>query len=157
MSFIDQSLEKNILPDWLIRIGIRRLLRERLASEREPDAEGQCRKLQSMVAGLREMPIAINTAAANTQHYEVPTAFFQRCLGSHLKYSSGLWDDTTRNLDDAEASMLRLTCERAQIEDGCQVLELGCGWGSLTLWMACLLYTSPSPRDQRGSGMAASG
>ena len=82
MSFIDQSLEKNILPDWLIRIGIRRLLRERLASEREPDAEGQCRKLQSMVAGLREMPIAINTAAANTQHYEVPTAFFQRCLGS---------------------------------------------------------------------------
>lgn len=136
MSFIDQSLEKNILPDWLIRIGIRRLLRERLASEREPDAEGQCRKLQSMVAELREMPIAINTAAANTQHYEVPTAFFQRCLGSHLKYSSGLWDDTTRNLDDAEASMLRLTCERAQIEDGCQVLELGCGWGSLTLWMA---------------------
>lgn len=136
MSITDHILERNIFPDWLIRNGIRRLLSERLVEEREPSLARQCVKMQAMIQELKEMPIAIQTAAANEQHYEVPTAFFQLCLGKNLKYSSGLWDGTTSGLDEAEERMLMLSCERAMIEDGFNILELGCGWGSLSLWMA---------------------
>ncbi len=73
---------------------------------------------------------------ANRQHYEVPTEFFFRVLGKHLKYSSGYWPTPQTTLDEAEAAMLDLTVKRAEIQDGQQILELGCGWGSLTLWMA---------------------
>ncbi|MDA7632499.1 cyclopropane-fatty-acyl-phospholipid synthase family protein [bacterium] len=136
MSMIDQFLERNLLPDWLIRIGIRRLLRQRLVEERAPSFERQCVKMQSMIGELKEMPIAVQTAIANEQHYEVPTAFFQLCLGKNLKYSSGLWDGSVIGLDEAEERMLMLSCERAMLEDGIDILELGCGWGSLSLWMA---------------------
>jgi len=133
---IDHLLERNILPDWVIRIGIRRLLRERLEEEKEPSLERQCVKMQTMIEELKKMPIAIQTAAANEQHYEMPTAFFQLCLGKNLKYSSGLWDNKVCDLDEAEERMLRLSCERARLKDGIEILELGCGWGSLSLWMA---------------------
>jgi cyclopropane-fatty-acyl-phospholipid synthase len=136
MSITDHFLERNVLPDWLIRIGIRRQLSDRLVAEREPRLEGQCVKMQSMIEELKEMPIAIQTAAANDQHYEVPTVFFQLCLGKNLKYSSGLWDETVCGLDEAEERMLKLSCERAMLKDGIDILELGCGWGSLSLWMA---------------------
>ncbi|MFZ8913626.1 MAG: SAM-dependent methyltransferase, partial [Pseudomonadales bacterium] len=87
-------------------------------------------------AGLREGPIAEATEAANAQHYEVPAAFFERVLGPELKYSCALFDPGVARLGDAEAAMLALTCQRAGLEDGMRILELGCGWGSLTLWMA---------------------
>jgi cyclopropane-fatty-acyl-phospholipid synthase len=133
---LDRLLERDVLPDTLLRFGIRRLLRQRLREERRDNVEAQLQALQSLVAQLRASPIAIETAAANEQHYEVPTRFFELCLGSRLKYSSGLWSDGIDTLDEAEAAMLALTCQRARIEDGQRILELGCGWGSLSLWLA---------------------
>jgi cyclopropane-fatty-acyl-phospholipid synthase len=129
-------LERDLLPDSLIRLGIRRLLGERLREERKPDVESQQAHLMQLVAQLRESPVAIATQAANEQHYEVPSAFFQQVLGPHLKYSSCYFDPGVTDLGQAEARMLALTCERARLRDGEDILELGCGWGSLTLWMA---------------------
>ncbi len=133
---LDRLLERDVLPDTLLRLGIRRLLRQRLREEQRDNVEAQLAALQSLVAQLRASPIAIETAAANEQHYEVPTRFFELCLGSRLKYSSGLWSDGIDTLDAAEEAMLALTCQRARIEDGQRILELGCGWGSLSLWLA---------------------
>jgi cyclopropane-fatty-acyl-phospholipid synthase len=133
---LDELLARGLLPDWLIRQGIRRLLRGRLRAEARGSAAERERAHQAFIEQLKLSPIAIDTAAANEQHYQVPTAFFQLCLGHRLKYSSGLWSDGVATLDAAEEAMLRLTCERARIEDGQQILELGCGWGSLSLWLA---------------------
>lgn len=132
----DTLLEKKLLPDALIRFGIRRLLRQRLRDETKPDCEAQQAALLALVEELKRSPIAIETAAANEQHYEVPARFYQLCLGARLKYSSGFWLDGVTTLDASEEAMLRLTCERAQISDGQNILELGCGWGSLSLWLA---------------------
>ena len=136
MISLDRLLETNAIPDPLIRIGIRRLLTGKLRVEKRGNAEAQKAALLAHVAELKQSPIAIQTRAANEQHYEVPTQFYQLCLGKRLKYSSGLWtqDDTT--LDDAEEKMLALTCGRAELADDQRILELGCGWGSLSLWMA---------------------
>jgi cyclopropane-fatty-acyl-phospholipid synthase len=133
---IDSLIGRGLLPDWLIRIGIRRLLRERLREAMRGSAEQRFRRHLEFVDGLKQSPIAIDTEAANEQHYEVPTAFYQLCLGRNLKYSSGLWSAGVTTLDGAEDAMLRLTCERAALSDGQQILELGCGWGSLSMWMA---------------------
>jgi cyclopropane-fatty-acyl-phospholipid synthase len=133
---LDRLLEKNLLPDWLIRIGIRRLLRERLREENHGNAEAQQAHLLKLVAELKQSPIAVETKAANEQHYEVPTQFYQLCLGKRLKYSGAFWPDDVKTLDAAEEKMLALTCERAEISDGQKILELGCGWGSLSLWLA---------------------
>ncbi|WP_438480898.1 SAM-dependent methyltransferase [Oleiharenicola lentus] len=130
---IDSLLEKNLLPDWVIRLGIRRLLRQRLREEATADLEA---KLQKFAADLRTQPIAINTTESKEQHYEVPTLFYQKSLGPHLKYSSGFYEHGTETLAHAEEAMLALTCHRARLADGLNILELGCGWGSLTLWMA---------------------
>ncbi|MEY2721644.1 MAG: Cyclopropane-fatty-acyl-phospholipid synthase [Pseudomonadota bacterium] len=134
-------VEKDLIPDWLIRHRIRDLLAQRLREEDKGDPESQQAHLMQMVRKLRESPIAINTAEANQQHYEVPTAFYLKTLGKHLKYSSCYFDDfdiehAAHNLDAAEARMLALTCERARLRNGDRILELGCGWGSLSLWMA---------------------
>ncbi len=132
-----QSLiESGRVPDALLRLGIRRLLAQRLESERRGDVEVQCESLLGFIDELRNSPIAVNTREANDQHYEVPTAFYQIAMGPRLKYSSGLWDSECRTLARAEEAMLALTCQRAQLGDGQRILELGCGWGSLTLWMA---------------------
>jgi cyclopropane-fatty-acyl-phospholipid synthase len=133
---LDRWLEKNLLPDWLIRIGIRRLLRQRLREENRGGAEAQRAHLLKFVEELKQSPIAIDTQGANAQHYEVPTRFYQLCLGRQLKYSSALWTEGVTTLDAAEEAMLELTCQRAQVADGQDILELGCGWGSLSLWMA---------------------
>jgi cyclopropane-fatty-acyl-phospholipid synthase len=133
-------LERDLVPDFLIRRRIRSLLGARLREESEGGPERVQRRLQELVRGLAASPVAIETAAANEQHYEVPTEFYQRVLGKHLKYSSGLYPDRASEpaatLDAAEARMLALTCERARLADGDRILELGCGWGSLSLWMA---------------------
>ena len=136
VSALDRMLEKNLLPDWLIRLGIRRLLRERLRAENQGNPVKQQTHLLKLIEGLKQSPIAVQTQAANDQHYEVPTRFYQLCLGKRLKYSGALWPDQVSTLDEAEKTMLKLTCKRAQLAPGQNILELGCGWGSLSLWMA---------------------
>ncbi len=121
--------EAGFVPDWLIRIGIRRLLAQRLKRSESTDVAAFSRS-------LRESPLAVETQSANAQHYEVPADFFESALGPRLKYSSCWFPDESTTLTEAEEHMLRLTCERAEIRDGMSVLELGCGWGSLSLWIA---------------------
>jgi cyclopropane-fatty-acyl-phospholipid synthase len=133
---IDQLLESNVVPDPLIRIGIRHLLAETLREKKQADVEAQQAALMAHLEGLRKSPIAVQTRDANEQHYEVPTRFYQLCLGKRLKYSSALWTPGVVTLDDAEEKMLALSCQRAELADGQRILELGCGWGSLSLWMA---------------------
>ncbi len=129
-------LEHTLLPDWLIRVGIRRLLRQRLMEGRQGGPEFQQQRLMDLVKELRRSPIAVSTAEANEQHYEVPAEFFRIILGKHMKYSSGYWNEGVDDLDTSEADMLSLTCQRAEIADGMNILELGCGWGPLSLYMA---------------------
>jgi cyclopropane-fatty-acyl-phospholipid synthase len=128
--------ERGLAPDWLIRHGIRRLLAQRLADEFDHDPERAGARTQALIDELAESAIAIETDAANEQHYEVPSAFYRLALGEHLKYSSGYWPASVKTLDEAEKAMLAATCEHAELANGQRVLELGCGWGSLTLWMA---------------------
>jgi cyclopropane-fatty-acyl-phospholipid synthase len=128
--------ERGRLPDALIRLGIRLLDGSRLGAEARPEVEQQLSAKQGFLARMRAGPVARVPEMANIQHYEVPPGFFELVLGKHLKYSGCLWPAGTESLDAAEEAMLDLTCRRAGIADGMQVLELGCGWGSLTLWMA---------------------
>jgi cyclopropane-fatty-acyl-phospholipid synthase len=128
--------ERGLLPDALIRLGIRRLCAARIRSERADGLEVQSARLMKNLAALRASPLAIQTDAANSQHYELPAAFFQRCLGRRLKYSCAYYPTGQETLDQAEEAMLALYGERAGLTDGQEILELGCGWGSLTLWMA---------------------
>jgi len=132
----DKLVEKNKVPDVLLRVGIRKLLKQRLRDENMGDVEMQQQHLTSVINFLKSSPIAVNTTDANEQHYEIPTRFYQYCLGKNLKYSSGYWKSGVTDIDIAEDDMLALTCERAELKDGQRVLELGCGWGSLSLYMA---------------------
>jgi cyclopropane-fatty-acyl-phospholipid synthase len=111
---INAILAKNILPDSMIRIGIRQRLAETLRENKQPTAEAQRAALMRYVQDLKQMPVAIATDEANQQHYEVPTRFYQLVLGKHLKYSSGYWPDEKTTFDESEAAMLQLTCERAE-------------------------------------------
>ena len=128
--------ERGLVPDALTRLGMRQLMAARLRSESLDRGEAQFARFRERLAALGTSAIAIETARANEQHYEVPAAFFVQVLGPHLKYSCCQWDAGVGSLGEAEAQMLALTCERAMLADGQDVLELGCGWGSLTLWMA---------------------
>lgn len=138
MRLIDFA-ERKMVPDSLIRIGIRQLLKKRLQDEMAFDPELASLRKHDCIEMLRNSPIAIETDAANEQHYEVPAAFYQMVLGKHLKYSACLWDSDCLTLDDAERAMLDLYLERAELKNGQHILELGCGWGSLTLHMAEML------------------
>ncbi len=122
--------ERGLVPLPGLRLGIRRLLVERLREQ--AGAPG----IEDFLRELERAPIALQPEKANQQHYEVPPAFFELVLGPHLKYSGAYWPEGTRDLGEAEARMLALTCERAELADGQAILELGCGWGSLTLYMA---------------------
>ena len=127
---LDALLEKNLLPDWLLRIGIRRLLAQRIADE-TPRYNAD-----AYVADLKTRALAEQTAAANEQHYEVPTDFYRYCLGPRFKYSGCLYPTGNETLAEAESLMLAVYAERAQLIDGQDILELGCGWGSLCLYNA---------------------
>ncbi|MGN6519930.1 MAG: SAM-dependent methyltransferase [Dokdonella sp.] len=128
--------ERGLLPDALIRAGIRRLCAERLREEREGGVESSARAYQQRIASLCASPLAIHVDAANRQHYELPPEFFRRCLGPRLKYSACWFERGDETLEHAESAMLERYGERAELADGQDILELGCGWGSLTLWMA---------------------
>ncbi|MES2455500.1 MAG: cyclopropane-fatty-acyl-phospholipid synthase family protein [Bacteroidota bacterium] len=132
----DSLIEKDQLPDFALRAGIKKLLKQRLDDERTGDVETQQKAFNELLSELRNSPIAVNTADANQQHYEVPTEFYKYCLGKHLKYSSGYWNEGVSHIDTSEADMLELTCQRAELLAGQDVLELGCGWGSLSLYMS---------------------
>lgn len=136
MIHTNDLLAKGIIPDALIRIGIRHRLAGTLAPFEKLDCEQRQALVMQHVSELRASPIAIATDEANEQHYELPTRSFERVLGKHLKYSSGYWDAGVTSIDDSEARMLGITCKRASLRDGQRILELGCGWGSLTLWIA---------------------
>ena len=129
-------VEQGLVPDRVVRLGIRRLLKARLVEMRDGDAQATAALTQSFLDELRGAPLALLPEKANEQHYEVPAAFFGAVLGPHRKYSSCFWPEGTDTLAQAEAAALQATGERAGIKDGQRVLELGCGWGSLTLWMA---------------------
>ncbi len=128
--------ERGLLPDALLRHGIRRLCAQRLADESRGGPEKTAASYHALIEQLRSSPVAIHTDEANAQHYELPAAFFESCLGPRLKYSSCYFPNGDETLETGETAMLALSCERAELADGQQILELGCGWGSLTLWMA---------------------
>jgi cyclopropane-fatty-acyl-phospholipid synthase len=136
MSVLIGMAENELLPDRLIRFGIRQLDKKRLKEQNRGDSVQRRQALDQFVAEMRQSPIAIKTEKANEQHYEVPPAFFQHVLGRYLKYSGCYWSEGVKNLDQAEEQMLELSCQRAQLANGMKILELGCGWGSLSLWMA---------------------
>ena len=142
--------EAGLLPDSLIRFGIRRMLAERLRDLAGSTPVAQ----QAFLAACRRGPIALVPDLANEQHYEVPPAFFERVLGPQLKYSCCLWDPGVATLAEAEDRMLALSCERAGIRDGMAVLDLGCGWGSLSLHVAarfpaCRVLAVSNSKPQR--------
>ncbi|TWT64890.1 SAM-dependent methyltransferase [Allorhodopirellula solitaria] len=127
------TAEQGRVPDWLVRRGIRRLLRNRLDDLDAVHADDAAQRLRTEVAA---QPIAVSTHEANDQHYEVPASFYEHVLGPQLKYSCCYWDTRTTELAEAETNALEITASHAELADGMDILELGCGWGSLSLWMA---------------------
>lgn len=127
--------EIGLVPDVAIRAGIRRLLAKRLEEIHADDIESANLALETFISTMRNSDVAPLPQLANEQHYELPADFFIEVLGSHRKYSSSYWSPDVKSLDQAEARALEITCERAKIEDGMSVLDLGCGWGSLSLWI----------------------
>ena len=134
MDKVISLIERGWVPDYLIRTGIRQLLRKRLFDEKNNLNKKD--HFNSFVSTLCSRPIAVDTSKANDQHYELPPTFFNLILGKYNKYSSCYWGDGATSLDEAEASSLKITCERAELSDDMDILELGCGWGSLSLWIA---------------------
>jgi cyclopropane-fatty-acyl-phospholipid synthase len=128
--------ERGYVADFLLRAGIRRLLRKRLSDVDQGCCEKNQARLEELIAEFSAAPVAMVPEKANEQHYEVPPDLFRLMLGPRRKYSSCVWPEGTADLAAAEDEALRVTCERAQLEDRQSILELGCGWGSLTLWMA---------------------
>jgi cyclopropane-fatty-acyl-phospholipid synthase len=120
------------LPDFIIRAAIHRLCSRTAARLAKGDPANDARFAREMAARA----IAEHAAAANAQHYEVPADFFSRVLGPNRKYSSCFYRSAATSLQEAEEEALRQTVDHAGLADGQSILELGCGWGSLSLWMA---------------------
>ena len=136
MNSLIKLAENGTLPDFLIKIGIKRLCEQRLYWADSLGSEKLQEHNQSWVNILKESPIALVPEKANEQHYEVPPSFFDIVLGENLKYSCGFWEKGCYDIDKSELDMLELSSKRAQLSDNMKILELGCGWGSLTLFMA---------------------
>ncbi|KAJ4844329.1 hypothetical protein Tsubulata_050485 [Turnera subulata] len=130
------SLQRDLLPDVVVRRLTRLLLASRLRSGYKPSSELQLLDLLQFVHSLKEMPIAIQTEKAKAQHYELPTSFFKLVLGKNMKYSCCYFPNESSSLEDAEKAMLELYCEWSELKDGHTVLDVGCGWGSLSLFIA---------------------
>lgn len=133
---IAKALEMGLVPDPAIRQGIRYLLAKRLRQAYKGGIAAEREAFYRLVRQLRESTLAVATQESKDQHYEVPAAFYELSLGPNLKYSSAFYPQGSESLGDAERAMLELTVARAQLLDGQDILELGCGWGSLTLFMA---------------------
>lgn len=130
-------LDQGQLPDWLVRLAIRMLCRQRLREIDLGSFEANHAAKMDWIEQVRaRSSIADLTHKANEQHYEVPTEFMLRCLGPNAKYSSCLYPMGDESLETAELLMLESYCEKAQLRDGIEILDLGCGWGSLTLYLA---------------------
>jgi len=142
MSRYERLLEKNLVPEAAIRIYVRQALRRHERRDRRQTVEARQEALMRIVAELRRQPIAVHPHLPKAQHYELPTDFFKTVLGSRLKYSCGWWSNPhslhnlPAGLDRSEEAMLELTCKRAEISDGQSILDLGCGWGSFSLYVA---------------------
>ncbi|MEM1178803.1 MAG: cyclopropane-fatty-acyl-phospholipid synthase family protein [Acidobacteriota bacterium] len=131
-----QWVEAGLVPDPAVRFAIRRLCLARLRQESAGGAAAIAARKGKLAEALATGPIAVNTSDANTQHYEVPAAFYERVLGRFRKYSSGYWPAGVDDLDSSEEAMLELSAERAGVEDGQRILDMGCGWGSMSLFLA---------------------
>jgi cyclopropane-fatty-acyl-phospholipid synthase len=129
-------VEQGLVPDSVVRAGIRRLCEARLADIGAGDCERAAAATERFIEAMDRAPVAILTDLANEQHYEVPARFFEQVLGPRWKYSCAYWPDATTSLAAAEEAALEVSSARARLSDGQDVLELGCGWGSLTLWIA---------------------
>jgi len=143
-----------VVPDFVIRWGIRFQLRAHLVQLGSDSAEVELENKLRIVEQLKTMPIAVKTQEANEQHYEVPAQFYDLCLGPCKKYSSGLWLTPDTTFEQSELDMLELYCKRSQIQDGMSVVDLGCGWGSLTLYLLqkypkCKITSISNSRSQR--------
>tara|TARA_B100001113_G_scaffold352055_1_gene352521 strand:+ start:13918 stop:14949 length:1032 start_codon:yes stop_codon:yes gene_type:complete len=154
ISKLIELAERGTIPDYFIRIGIVQNCKNRLDNECSSDKEKVSVTKQNWIKQMKESPIALVPEKANEQHYEVPPSFFENVLGKHLKYSSGYWPNGVNSLDDSEEAMLNLSFNRAQLVDGNSILELGCGWGSFTCYMAGKLPNSKitavsNSKDQR--------
>jgi len=136
ISLLIKLSEKQLIPDFAIRYGIRMLLKKRLDSLVSNNPETNIQNKIDFIHKMNSSKIALVPELANKQHYEIPANFYKYCLGRHRKYSSCYWEDNTKNLDEAELLSLKLTTQHAKLTNGQNILELGCGWGSLTLWMA---------------------
>lgn len=134
-ALLDRALGRGLLADPVLVAGSRLGARARIRRESAGGVEAQERRLGELVETMRSGPIAESPASANAQHYELPAEFFELFLGPRLKYSCGLWEEGAGDLAASEDAMLALCCERAQLADGMSVLDLGCGWGSLSLWI----------------------
>ncbi|HYX32391.1 MAG TPA: cyclopropane-fatty-acyl-phospholipid synthase family protein [Oligoflexus sp.] len=133
---MEALLRRGLIPEPVIRLSIQQLLRKRIADESKHDVAMSQEHLNQLIKQLKDSPIAIETAEANRQHYELPPEFFQMVMGRWLKYSCGLWDSSTKDLSQSEENMLQVYLQRAGIQDGMEILELGCGWGSFSLFTA---------------------
>lgn len=136
MSTAIKLMEEGKIPEWILYQAIRLVCIERLWAERKPTIEEERESIFKFRDKLKTLPLALVPEKANEQHYEVPSEFYTYCLGKHKKYSSAYFANKNTSLDKAESDMLELTCSRAELKNGDNILELGCGWGSLTLWMA---------------------
>lgn len=125
--------EHGLVPDCVTRMAIRSRLKDRLRSEAMGGGDVS---IDAFVIELEQSAIAEATERANDQHYELPSSYFEKVLGPRRKYSSTIWPGGVNDLAESEEVMLKLTAERAAIVDGDRILELGCGWGSFTLWAA---------------------
>lgn len=148
MKLLESLLKRDLIPEIVIRMAIRGMLKHKLRQEAATN------DIAAFVARLKQSPIAIATEDANRQHYEVPPLFFKTVLGEHLKYSCGYWPKPSVSLSQSEESMLDLYCQRAQIANGHRILDLGCGWGSLSLYIAekfpqCRITGVSNSRDQK--------
>ena len=154
MQHATRLAESGFIPDSVIRFGVRRLLENR--RRQINSMQGGDRGNEAFVEMMNRSPIAILPEVANQQHYELPAEFFEIVLGRYRKYSCCYWAENVRSLDEAEEAALVMTCDRAHLADGMSVLDLGCGWGSLSLWMAerypaCTVTAVSNSRSQRSS------
>jgi cyclopropane-fatty-acyl-phospholipid synthase len=129
-------LEKEGLPDWMIRLGLKQVIARRLRGLNQRHSDPRQSGLEDLIHRMDKSEISPFPGISERTSQELPAEFYQLCLGKHMKYSCALWEGGSGGLDEAELAMLELTCNRADLRMGQHVLELGCGWGSLSLYLA---------------------